>query len=32
MLLNEKALVVRNPSAKAGDMRHGFDPWVREIP
>ena len=26
------ALVVKNPSAKAGDMRLGFNPWVRKIP
>ena len=25
-------LVVKNPSAKAGDMRHRFDPWVGKIP
>ena len=25
-------LVVKNPSANAGDMRHGFDPWVEKIP
>ena len=25
-------LVVNNPSANAGDMRHGFDPWVGKIP
>ena len=24
--------VVKNPSANAGDMRHGFYPWVREDP
>ena len=24
--------VVKNPPANAGDMRHGFDPWVRKIP
>ena len=22
---------IKNLSAKAGDMRHGFDPWVRKI-
>ena len=26
------ALVVKNSPAKAGDMRHGFDPWVGKIP
>jgi len=26
------APVVKNLSANAGDMRHGFDPWVRMIP
>ena len=25
-------LVVKNPPANAGDMRHGFDPWVGTIP
>ena len=25
-------LVVKNPSANAGTMRLGFDPWVRKIP
>ena len=25
-------LVVQNPPANAGDMRHGFDPWVGKIP
>jgi len=25
-------LVVKNPPANAGDMRRGFDPWVRKIP
>ena len=24
--------VVKNPSANAGDMRRGFDPWVGKIP
>jgi len=22
----------KEPPANAGDMRHGFDPWVRKIP
>ena len=26
------ALVVKNPSANAGDMRCKFDPWVRRDP
>ena len=25
------ALVVKDPSASSGDMRHGFHPWVRKI-
>ena len=25
-------LVVKNPPAKAGNMRHGFNPCVRKIP
>ena len=24
--------MVKNPPANAGDVRHGFDPWVRKIP
>ena len=24
--------MIKNPSANAGDMRHGIDPWVGEIP
>ena len=27
----EVALAVKNPPASAGDMRHGFNPWVRKI-
>ena len=23
--------MVKNLPARAGDMKHGFDPWVREI-
>ena len=23
--------MVKNPPANAGDLRHGFDPWVRKI-
>ena len=26
------AIVVKNPSANAGDLRCGFDPWVGNIP
>ena len=26
------ALVIKNPPANAGDMRHRFDPWVRKTP
>jgi len=26
------ALVVRNLPANVGDLRHGFDPWIRKIP
>ena len=26
------ALVIKKPPAYTGDMRHGFDPWVRKIP
>ena len=29
---SQVALVVKNLLANAGDMRHGFDPWVRNIP
>ena len=25
-------LVVRNPLANAGDVKSGFDPWLRKIP
>ena len=28
---NNKAIMVKNLPARAGDMRHGFDPRVREI-
>ena len=28
---SQVALVVENPPADAGDMRCGFDPWVRKI-
>ena len=24
--------MVKNPPANAGDIRHGFDPWVEKIP
>ena len=29
---SQVALVVKNPPAIAGNMRHGFNPWVRKIP
>ena len=29
---SQVALVVKNPSANAGDVRRGFNPWVRKIP
>ena len=29
---SQAALAVKNPPATAGDMRCGFDPWVRKIP
>ena len=29
---SQVASVVNNPPANAGDMNHGFDPWVRKIP
>ena len=29
---SQVALVVKNPPANAGDMRHKFDPWVGKIP
>jgi len=25
-------LVVKNPTANAEDLRHGFNPWPRKIP
>jgi len=25
-------LVVKNQTANAGNVRHGFNPWVRKIP
>jgi len=25
-------LVVKNPPVDAGDIRHGFDPWIGNIP
>ena len=28
---SQVVLVVKNPPASAGDMRHGFDSWVRKI-
>ena len=29
---SQMAPVVKNPPTYTGDMRHGFDPWVRKIP
>ena len=29
---SQVALVVKNSPANAGDMRNGFDPWVRKLP
>ena len=29
---SQVALVVKNPPANAGDMRCGFDSWVRKVP
>ena len=29
---SQMALVVKNSSANAGGMRHGFDPWIGKIP
>ena len=29
---SQVALVVKNPPAKAGDMRRRFHPWVGKIP
>ena len=29
--VSQVVLVVKNPAANAGDMRHGFDPWVGKI-
>ena len=31
-LASQVVLVVKNLPANAGDMRHGFHPWVRNIP
>ena len=28
---SQAALVVKNPPANAGDMRHRFNPWVKKI-
>ena len=30
--VSQVALIVKNPPANAGDMRHRFDPWVWEDP
>ena len=29
---SQVALVVKNPPANSGDVRHGFDPWVGRSP
>ena len=29
---SQVALLVKNLPASAGDMRHGFDPWVSKLP
>jgi len=29
--ISQVVLVVKNPPANAGNMRHGFDPWVGTI-
>ena len=29
---SQMALVIKNPPANAGNVRRGFDPWVRNIP
>ena len=31
-LTREGGSEVKNPPVNAGDVRHGFDPWVRNIP
>ena len=31
ILVSQVALVVKNLSANAGDIRHRFDPWVEKI-
>ena len=28
----QMAIVLKNPLANAGDVRHGFDPWVGKMP
>ena len=30
--MSQVALVIKNLPANAGDLRHGFDPWVGKIP
>ena len=32
VIMVEVALVLKNPSANAGDLRHGFHPWAGKIP
>ena len=29
---SQVVLVVKNPPANIGDIRHGFNPWIRKIP
>ena len=31
-LTREGGSEVKNPAVNAGDVRHGFDPWVKKIP
>ena len=30
--VSQEVLVVKNTTANSGEMRHGFDPWVKKIP
>ena len=32
VIMVEVVLVLKNPSANAGDLRHGFQPWAGKIP
>ena len=29
---NQVVIVLKNSLANAGDVRHGFDPWIGKIP